>query len=299
METAYSIRAVANKTGLSAHTIRAWEKRYKVLDPERTSTNRRVYGDADVARLQLLRRAVAAGHSIGLIARLDDGELEGLASTSTRAPEGKSDKSALDFCRQAIRDLDGSALENRLRREIAGRGVAAALRDVVVPLLSEVGSNWQTGRGQIAHEHLASAVIRAELERVRADFRPSPNAPRLLVTTPSGQVHEMGALLVSVLAAGLGWQVAYLGPNLPAEEIGAASRQLRPRAVALSMVYPLSDPQVADELRLIRREIGAGVGLIAGGGGAASYAEVLKEVGAETLDDLDSLSEALDRQTAS
>lgn len=295
MGTAYSIRAVAAETGISAHTIRAWEKRYKVLDPARTATNRRVYSTEDIDRLRLLHRLVAAGHSIGMIAQLSNAELARLAGSQRQSQNYRFESSALDQCRAAVQNLDARVFENRLRMEITNRGLRTALKEVVVPLLREVGESWHSGTGQIAHEHLASAVVRAELERVRGDMRLDVNAPRLLVTTPSGHLHEMGALLVAVVAAGEGWDVIYLGPNLPAQEIGISCRQVRPQALALSLVFPPADQRVIDEIRTIRREIPSEIGMIVGGSGARSYNAVLQEVDAQVVDDLDSLPAALDR----
>ncbi len=297
VSTAYSIRAVAQKTGLTAHTIRAWERRYGVLEPGRTPTNRRIYDERDVARLSLLLRAVEAGHSIGLVAGLSNDELaqlgRGPAGPVRDNREGGDLGDALENCRRAIRLLDGISLESRLRREIAARGVPTTLRELVVPLLTEVGQGWQQGNGQIAHEHLASAVIRSQLERVRTDIRPSSAAPRLVVTTPAGQVHELGAQLVATMAAGLGWNVTYLGPNLPALEIAVAVRQIQPLAVALSLVFPHEDPRVAEELRKLRSELGQEIGLIVGGAAASGYEPVLREIGARVLSGLDDLPEAL------
>lgn len=280
----YSIRAVAEETGLSAHTIRAWERRYGVLEPERTGTNRRVYDEADVERLRRLQRAVAAGHSIGMIAGLSDEELGRLAGRSeARAESGDGDHR--EVCRRAAMALDGRALESALSRASSLLGVDGFLADVAIPLLKELGDGWHAGRVSVAQEHLGSTLLRAQLERLRRSMPTGTDAPRLLVTTPAGQVHELGAHIASLIAARAGWSVLYLGPNLPAADIAAASRKSGARAVALSVVYPEGDPLLIEEFRRLRVELGADMPVLVGGRGAPSYAPVLDEIGAVILAD--------------
>jgi MerR family transcriptional regulator, light-induced transcriptional regulator len=110
-----------------------------------------------------------------------------------------------------------------------------------------------------------------------------------LIGTPAGQAHELGAMLAATTAAGNGWRVIYLGPDLPAEELARAARQVRADAVALSIIYPTSDAQVTDELRRLRAELGPKVGIVIGGSGANSYGDVLRDIGADTLTSLAAL----------
>jgi methylmalonyl-CoA mutase cobalamin-binding domain/chain len=107
----------------------------------------------------------------------------------------------------------------------------------------------------------------------------------LIVATPPGQRHELGALLVATAALEVGWDSVYLGPDLPAAEIASAVRQRGARAVALSLVCPARDPRVADELRELRDYVGEDVEVFAGGAAAESYAETLVEIGALRMDD--------------
>jgi DNA-binding transcriptional MerR regulator len=233
----FSIRAVAERTGISQHTIRAWERRYDVLRPTRTDTNRRVYEEQDVERLTLLARAVAAGHSIGLIAKLDDEQLRSMAEPNSGLV-GASAADHLESCVRAVRELNADALAAELRRASSSLGVDGYLEDVVIPLLKLVGSEWQLDETGIAREHLASAVLRSHLEELRRAFPAGAGAPRIIVTTPVGEHHEFGAMMAAVIAARDGWRVYYLGPNLPASEIAASARRVGASAVALSVVHP-------------------------------------------------------------
>lgn len=298
MSVRFTIRAVAAKTGLSAHTIRAWERRYGVLAPDRTETNRRLYGQEDIEKLSLLKHAVDAGHSISQVANLTSDELISLDAGQEPAPafDRQTDagtSSYLTACEQAMDCLDGDSLEDVLVRGAAVLGVSGLLEEVILPFLSLIDRRWMEGSLRIAHEHLASAVLCSYLDRVRLSMSARPNAPRLLVTTPAGQVHEIGAQIVAIVAAMQGWHVTYLGPNLPAEEISAAQRLSRADALALSIVYPASDPKLPGELRLLRQSIGNTVPILIGGRAASSYSDVVEEIRASRVDSLAGLSEQL------
>ena len=121
------------------------------------------------------------------------------------------------------------------------------------------------------------------------------HAPLLLVATPAGQVHELGALLAGAVAVNLGWRVVYLGASLPAAEIAGAARQTQARAVALSLVYPEDDPRLEGELRRLRELLPAEIPLLAGGRALPAYRKVLVRLGAILTADLLLLGAALDR----
>jgi len=114
-----------------------------------------------------------------------------------------------------------------------------------------------------------------------------------VVTTPSRQHHELGALIAAETATGEGWQVTYLGPELPPEEIAAAALQKGARAVALSLTYPPDDPQLVDDLRKLRRLLGSRTALIVGGQASRTYGSILSEVGAVHIASLGELRQHL------
>lgn len=296
MGLSYSIRAAAEKSGLSAHTIRAWERRYGVLSPHRTETNRRVYDEADLARLVLLRRAVAAGHSIGHVAALSNEDLLRLASTNP-LPTSNLASQHLEACLTALNELNADALHQAVRRATAILGVDQLLSEVIAPLLVQVGHDWQSNELGMSREHLVSAVLRSHLDQIRSSFTPPPGAPRIIVTTPAGQRHEFGALMASIAAARESWKVYYLGPDLPADQIAKAARQTNATAVALSLVYPMSQHSVELELLDLRNHVGASVPILVGGPAAESYAVALNKIGAVLCPDMTAMRTELNRLT--
>jgi len=147
----------------------------------------------------------------------------------------------------------------------------------------------------VAHEHLASASVRNFLGSMRASDMIPETAPAILITTPAGQLHEIGALLAATVAASEGWRVTYLGPNLPAEEIAGAALQEQARAVGLSIVYPGDDPHLAGELVKLRRALGPEVAILVGGRAASGYRDVLERIAAAHVETLADLPEQLNR----
>jgi methylmalonyl-CoA mutase cobalamin-binding subunit len=141
-------------------------------------------------------------------------------------------------------------------------------------------------------------VVRRTLDEIRISLQ-NPDGPAVVVATPSGQHHEIGAMLAAAAAAAEGWRVVYLGPNLPAESIATAAEKTGARAVALSLVYPPDDPNVVRELRALRRMLPEEVTIVLGGQSAPSYRAELDGIGALWLPDAPSLRSALDLIRAS
>jgi len=297
-----AIRIVSRRTGLSAHVIRIWEKRYGAVTPVRTETNRRLYSEDQIERLILLRDITRAGHSISQVAKLPTAELQQLAAAasapndqSTRVPTGPTaSPSFLGESLAAVKALDERGLEDVLKRAEIALGALGLLQNVIGPLAQTIGDLWRDGSMTAAHEHFASAVIRTYLGRAAKPFGGAESAPGLLVATPAGQFHEIGALLVSAAAANFGWRVTYLGASLPAAEIAGAARQSRARAVALSLVYPEDDARLAGELTLLRELLPAEVALVIGGRALPAYRAALAKIGAVTVENLVQLGKALD-----
>jgi DNA-binding transcriptional MerR regulator/methylmalonyl-CoA mutase cobalamin-binding subunit len=291
----HPIKYVSKTTGLSPHVIRVWERRYKAVTPTRTETNRRLYSDTDIERLTLLRQATQAGHNISQLTKLP---IERLREIGSRAgapvlrpnvddvPKTPAGEIPLAECLAAVEKLDDRTLDRLLNQAAVHHSQTVVIENLIVPMLEQIGDRWSTGELRPAHEHLATAVVRSFVANIVGAYHPDASAPRLIVTTPAGQWHELGALLVTATAAAQGWRVTYLGPNLPADEIAGAAAQNSAQAVALSVVYPGDDPNVALELRKLRAQLPAEVHLLVGGRCASRYEKVLKEIHAIHITDM-------------
>jgi len=303
MPELHPIKVVARRTGLSPHVIRAWEKRYKAVTPKRTATNRRAYTSDDIERLILLRRASLGGRSIGQTATIPTEELrrlveedelaQSLAPSQSPMVSARGGNETIAQALRAIEHLDAEAFRKALERASITMSKPALVEQIVSPLLERIGDEWRQGSLRVAGEHLASATLRTFLGNLNGAFPVMADAPRLLVTTPAGQLHELGALMAATAAAAEGWHITYLGPSLPAEEIVGAAQNNNSRAIALSIVLP-DDAHLKNELSRLGQLLPDNVALLVGGRAAIHYADILKEIGAVRLQDLQDFRTELD-----
>lgn len=300
-EVQHAIKAVSKRTGLSAHVIRVWEKRYGAVKPTRTGTNRRLYSEDEVERLELLHHATRAGHNISQAAKLTNEKLRELARpkpaaarASHAASSEEADEPLVVDCLAHVRELDAPSLNRVFERGVVRLGHMGFLNRVAGPLCQQVGELWRSGELTAAHEHFLSAALRTFLGNSARQFPLAESAPSLVVATPTGQLHELGAVMVTAAASNLGWRVIYLGASLPAAEIAGAAIQNKARAVALSLVYPEDDATLGDELVNLRRYLPENIKILAGGRAAEAYRDALNRIGALRMPDLNSLMDSLD-----
>jgi len=277
----YPIRAVSKLTGIAIDTLRAWERRHRAVTPVRDDRGR-MYTDADIARLRLLRGAVEHGHSIGRLAGLTDAELRRLAaSTDAKAaavptPRTPLDTSALNA---ALQKYDATAIDQQLSRLASILPPVELLRDVLMPVLAQVGDEWHRGPTRIAHEHLMSATMRNILGSfLRLYARPDVST-RLLFATLAGERHEIGTLGAAMLAASSGLGVAYLGPDLPAREIVESVTSAGAQVLVLGLTATSDGKAKERELRTIVRDLPKQTELWAGGRGALRYTALISPRG--------------------
>lgn len=299
----HAIQIVAARTGLSPDVIRAWERRYGAIAPERTDSRRRLFTDQDVQRLLLLRRATNAGRRIGDVAGLSVESLTELVREDERAQEraqgfgaaasGRDARHYFEMSLGAVLAFNSSELESCLHRAAIELGVGDLFEGVLSPLLEQVGERWLRGRLSIAHEHLVTSRTRAMLDSLLAAFSNPESRVRLISTTPAGQHHELGALQAAVIGAVEGWRATYLGPNLPAAEIASAAVETEASVVALSIVFPERDAALERELERLGELLPGGTHLVVGGRAAGLYRPTLEALGARVPSDLQDLRRLL------
>jgi len=304
-KSVYAIRYVSQRTGLTPHVIRAWEKRYKAVVPLRSPKNRRLYSEEDVQRLLLLKRVTDEGHNISHIAKLDSSALLELArQEASMAPWATNSnsrhlqqKAAQDYrneCLSAVINLDPDRLNRSYDQATVHLTRSALLKEVIVPLFEEIGNLWRNGSLKIINEHMATSVTRTLLLNMLGATAGSDTAPRIVIATAVGQWHDMGALTVALTAAEYGWHPLYYGPNLPVEEIAAAVEQSSARAVAISITHLLEHHPLVNELRKLRRYIGNDLIIYVGGQAVSAHPQIIEEINAKHIPTIDQLSEEFD-----
>ncbi len=292
-EKRHPIQVVSGRTGLTADVLRVWEKRYGVVEPARSPGGHRLYSDRDVERLSLLHRAISAGRRISRVADLPMEELRDLVREDDDAAVERqrtiepgiasSPEAHRAACLEAVEALDAVTREKSLMRAAVALSAPALIEQVLGPMLTAIGERWKHGDLSPAKEHLASAVIRRVLESLTTAVMPGPDAPGIVVATPSGQIHEFGALFVAAAAATQGWRVTYLGTNLPASDIADVALQTAASAIAVSLVFPTDDPGIALQLRELRSASGPDIPILAGGRAVAAYGEAIDAAGVRVV----------------
>jgi methylmalonyl-CoA mutase cobalamin-binding subunit/DNA-binding transcriptional MerR regulator len=273
MPFANSMKIAAERTGLSPHVLRIWEKRYQAVTPHRSNGKFRTYSEADIRKLELLARLAGAGHRIGTIAHLKLSELRAIeAALPGKAKEHlptSADLSAIpamvESAVRATAALKINTLEQIFDQAFVSLGYTGVLENMAPLFMQRLGDEWEKGTLSAAHEHAATSHLKVQLGRLSRPFAESADAPGMLVTTPAGQNHEIGAILAAAVARNQGWRVTYLGPSLPAEEIAQAAIQSQSRVVGLSIIYPSDDQQLPQTLLRLRYLLPSEITILAGG----------------------------------
>lgn len=296
----YNIKAVSALTGISVHTIRAWERRYSAITPERTETNRRLYSEFEIEKLSLLAEALKRGHTISNIANHNLEELKELIGKKSDTQVTKDfhvEKAFLPLIEKSIifiKEFDNEGFEKILMNASINYSKQKMLTGFMIPLLHDIGELWSKGELRIIHEHFATAVIRTFLGSLIKSNANSKDSPKIIATTLEGFTHELGALIAAVYAIDFGWNTIFLGANLSAEEISAAVIENNASAVLISMVYPNDDPYAGNQLIKLRRYIGNNLNIILTGQAAPSYKIYIDEIGATLIYKLSELNDFLE-----
>lgn len=236
-----TIQEVCRRTGLAPDLVRAWERRYRAVRPERASNNHRHYSGEDLQRLLLLRDAVQAGHAISRIAGLADDDLRTLLSM----PKVRDDDAVLTELIVAVRDYDGSTLESSLLAAAQMRSAEEFCDRIVTPLLHEVGEYWLHDASLIAKEHLASSAIAGVLERTIKEARVRKPKPMIFATIPYER-HVIGALMAASVAAQHGYRTLILGAGSTPSEIADVAKRLGAAGVGVSVIYQQAEHTLHD-----------------------------------------------------
>ena len=299
----HQIGTVAERTGLTPEVLRVWERRYGAVSPARSEGRQRLYSDAELEKLQLLARVTRAGRAIGLVAGLSVEELRRISLEDDEARRRLQEREAVSGDRVAARAvaeamvltrrLNATGLEALLRRTAAIAGVPAFLEEIAAPFMHQVGDAWHGSRITPAHEHLATRVLQRVVEAAIDELGTGEGAPSIVISTPSGERHEMGALLAAATAASEGWRIYYLGADLPADDVAATAAAVGARAVAMSIVLADDVTGLGQQLVELRQRLPSTTSLVVGGGASALAAEPLREAGVLVLENLDGLRATL------
>ena len=265
------IGELSRRTGVGVDTLRAWERRYAVLEPTRSDGGFRLYGPADEARARRMSELIATGLSAAQAA-----DAARAPATARPPPRGALDGDEASRLVDALMQLDEASSEALLDRAFAALSLEAASRTVILPALREVGERWERGEVGIAEEHFASNLIRARLLSLARGWG-GGGAHHALLACPAGEQHDLGLIVFGLILRSRGWRITYLGSDTPSRTLGEAAARIRPDAIVLSAIEPA---RITAEAALLRPLAVEHRLVLAGSEPVAALAE---EIGADAL----------------
>jgi MerR family transcriptional regulator, light-induced transcriptional regulator len=281
-DTYMQIGAFSRSVGVSADVLRAWERRYGLPRPRRTENGRRLYGRADAQLVAAMRRALERGVPAAEAARLATAEpAEPAAPEAVDGGELGALRAELDG---ALARFDDASAHEQLDRLFGVYSVDAALAEVVLPHLRELGERWACGEIGVGHEHFASNLIHGRLLSLARKWD-AGHGPRALLAAPAGELHTIGLLAFGLALWTRGWRITYLGADTPVSALAQVAETLEPAQIVLAGTR--ADVYVAAEDGLA--ELAGRVPLALGGAGAEP--SLGRRLGAAVLDG-DPVSEA-------
>lgn len=295
MPVRYTVKQVSSLTGVSPDLLRAWERRYGVVEPNRSPSGYRHYGEDDVARLSRMAELVDGGAPASLAAEQvlaefrvngasqngggDDAREEGQRPWVPREIPSAA-RPPLDGLVGPARDFDRAALDRVLDSAFAVGSFEAVFDDWLTPALIRLGQAWESGEIDVAGEHFVSGSVQRRLSRAfEAAGGAAVGAPVVLVGLPAGAHHELAALALATCLRRRGVDVRYLGSNVPVDSWVSAVRRLSPSAVAISVPLEADGQAALDLVRTLAEDWPAARTFVGGqgstAGGADEFATVL------------------------
>ena len=236
----WRIKEFAGIVGVPESTLRAWERRYELLAPQRTAGGFRLYSRSDERRIRSMRAHMARGIAPAEAAALARAESDGEVTAPAAAT------ALIEALVDAAEKLDTPRF-NALLDAAFLRGSEIAIRDVILPLLVEIGQRWERAELAVGHEHFASHLIERRLLALAKSWD-SGRGPLALLACPSGERHTLGLVCFGLVLAEHGWRIAYLGEDTPVDQVAFVSDAIGPEAIVLCALDPLHLTASADAI---------------------------------------------------
>jgi len=288
----FTIHQMANLTGVKPVTLRAWERRYDLLHPERSEGRYRMYSQQDVDIIRRVTALIDKGIAISQAAVMVQQAAEDVV-VEQESPWAKHINGLLD----AIARLDELALEAAYHKALAEYPFDAILRQVILPLLRKLGERWASGEGAVAEEHFFSVYLRNQLGAQFHHLRAQSNGIRLLAACLPGEHHESGLLIFALAAQMLGYRVTVLGANMPVEELVTVARQTQAKGIVLSASITDNLTKSLPALKQLRQE--TSLPIMLGGPVASLCLREIQSMGLISLGmDIDNALDVIERELA-
>ena len=261
----YSIKDLEKISGIKAHTIRIWERRYNLIEPQRTATNIRYYSDDDLKRILNVSILNQNGFKISKIAQMDGVQLRD--RVIDLCLDTRNTDVQVESLLVAMLEMDESKFTNVLTNSIIKLGFEATVESVLFPFLDRIGILWQAGTINPAQEHFISNLIRQKLivaiDNEMQNFIPKSDKT-IVFFLPENELHEIGLLFYSLIARKEGYNVIYLGASVPIEDLKVLSGVRKVDAFVTSFVSARKKEELEQYLKQVEQAIDNGSFFITG-----------------------------------
>ncbi len=247
----YYIKDLETLSGIKAHTIRMWEKRYGIVTPMRTKTNIRYYSANDLKKILSVSILNRNGYKISRISKMTDSELHEHILKLSKS--NSTHESTIENLILASIDLDEELFERIFAHLVNRLGFNDTLVEVIYPFFTKIGLLWLTGSVNPAQEHFVSNIVRQKLI-VAIDgttSSPGPDSKRFILFLPAGEWHELGLLFFQFIIKSANHEVIYLGQSVPLSDVVKISQVKNPDYLFTSITSSMPEKQLYDFLREI------------------------------------------------
>lgn len=259
----YSIKDLENLSGIKAHTIRIWEKRYNLIKPDRTSTNIRAYDDEDLKRILNISMLNRKGIKISKIACLCDAEIRDKVQHFSRDVHDAD--SQIENLVLATLDLDEPRFDKILGRSIMQKGFEETFIDLIYPFFVKIGLMWQVGTINPAQEHFISNLVRQKLIVAIDNTEQPASGKTFMIFLPEGELHELGLLFYTYLLRRKGYRTMYLGQSVPFIDLVAVYKTHPADYLLTSFFGPVGDMSPNEYVKQLSNTFNVEKILITGG----------------------------------
>jgi DNA-binding transcriptional MerR regulator len=221
------------RTGLATHQLRAWERRYGLLQPRRSAGNYRLYSPADEHRVRLMQRYLADGVSPAQAAELTIVARFAVSVGGGREVPDSDVSTAHQEIREALARFDETSAQRTLERLLAGFTPTTVARDVLLPYMHDLGEQWSAGRVSIAQEHFATNFFQARLYALARGWDRGLG-PRALLACAPGEQHNLALVICGIALHELGWRIVFLGSDTPIETLAEVATLSNPEVTVVA-----------------------------------------------------------------
>lgn len=225
----YSIKDLEQLSGIKAHTLRIWEKRYNLMSPSRTATNIRYYSDLDLKKLLNVATLYNQGFKISRIANLSSHEINNSITDVSVSSTNAINEVYIDQLIISMVDLNEIKFHSLIAEFTEKQGFENTVVNVLYPLLIKIGVLWQTGNIHPAHEHFISSLIRQKIIAATDSLNTLGTERGVaLLFLQENELHELGLLFANYICKKNGFKTFYLGQSVPFDDLVRVSRKCNP-----------------------------------------------------------------------